>query len=566
MYRDNCTNRPLVRFRTCVMPTRNPSLFRALVLTAVTALAVPSGESLSQEPVQKKPAGDPVAQPATDGTSIADLLAWTEGLEWKSRGIDWEASLDGRPSAAGLTLRPGQCLRYPLPGVIQGDYDLEVEFTRRTGDDGISIFFPVGPHQVQLELGLKDGSRDLLGWIDGQRFNGNPTIRSPSVITENDHIYAVKVRVRLTGPSARIEVDVDNHANYITWEGPSSRLLNREHGGWKLTMADHVWVGALHSRVEFRKVRVHSVNGSVERDTLSEVDRAQDLREGFVRLTELEARSPQTGWGAFGISQMPLDCVGEDIEQRWPLVTREPRFSTSYFGVPATSRLGSSIPNSARSFSVISYNESSRTARFRVAIDGKDVAATSDSAVTVIKVDIPPKAALLELFVDPLGNAAFDHTYWCSPRYHGVAADRITDKMLDGTSSQLRFAITSSSVPPESISRNQPLSQLRTGPLNFRDVKPCHEFLYAHAPSSLTYVVPPGMNRLTAVGYNVLSHHARFEVWADGKRHYQSEPAGIVSIDVRLPAGTRVIDLRVSDLGDSHFDGALWCYPRLHRN
>ena len=71
----------------------------------------------------------------------------------------------------------------------------------------------------------------------------------------------------------------------------------------------------------------------------------------------------------------------------------------------------------------------------------------------------------------------------------------------------------------------------------------------------MTYVVPEGMTRFTAIGYNVMSHHVKYEVWADAKRINESLQAGIVPIDVKLPPGTKTIELKVSVLG---FDGNDW--------
>ncbi len=74
-----------------------------------------------------------------------------------------------------------------------------------------------------------------------------------------------------------------------------------------------------------------------------------------------------------------------------------------------------------------------------------------------------------------------------------------------------------------------------------------------------------GLIRFTAIGYNVVSHHVKFEVWADAKRLYESPQAGIVPIDVKLPSGTKTIELKINDLGNRAADQSMWCYPRLHR-
>jgi hypothetical protein len=74
------------------------------------------------------------------------------------------------------------------------------------------------------------------------------------------------------------------------------------------------------------------------------------------------------------------------------------------------------------------------------------------------------------------------------------------------------------------------------------------------------------MTRFIAIGYNVLRHHVKYEVWADTKRIHESpRPAGIDLIDVKLPPGTKTIELKINDLGSNRVDTSMWCYPRLHR-
>lgn len=137
--------------------------------------------------------------------------------------------------------------------------------------------------------------------------------------------------------------------------------------------------------------------------------------------------------------------------------------------------------------------------------------------------------------------------------------------MLDGKAESLKFTIASHSVGVQKLTHNEPINTLKSVPVHFRDAQPCDEFLYAHAPSTLKYQVPEGMTRFTAIGYNVLSHHVKYEVWADAKRIYESPQAGIIPIDVRLSAGTKTIELKINDLGSNDYDHSMWCYPRLHR-
>ena len=73
------------------------------------------------------------------------------------------------------------------------------------------------------------------------------------------------------------------------------------------------------------------------------------------------------------------------------------------------------------------------------------------------------------------------------------------------------------------------------------------------------------MTRFTAIAYNVLSHSVNYEVWADGKRVYESPRVGILPIDVKLPPGTKKIELKINDMDGGRADHSMWCYPRLYR-
>ena len=250
------------------------------------------------------------------------------------------------------------------------------------------------------------------------------------------------------------------------------------------------------------------------------------------------------------------------MERRWPLIAQEFRFCKDYYAAYAPSRLKCPVPSGAKSFSVVGYNDASRTAKYQILIDGKLVHDSGQASVDVIKIPIPQKASTIELVCDPAGVSDYDRTCWCFPRFHNVDVERITDKMLDGKPT-MRFTVGSSTIEKEPMRENVPV--IASPPVHFRDAVPCHEFLFAHATSTISYDVPPGITRFTAIGYNVVSQHVKYAVSADGATLFQSPLAGIVPIDVKLPAGTRTIELKISDEGGYGMDHSMWCYPRLHQ-
>jgi hypothetical protein len=495
-----------------------------------------------------------------------DLLKWSDGFDWGPSGINWNEHLEGAPKVEGITLQPRDGGRFPLPALLEGNYELEVEFTRSSGQGGVGLVFPVGLHNMCLELGAENGSIGGVNFIDGKPYTENAVSRRPCPVS-NDERHKLVVRVQHDQDRALFQVDWDQAQNYFQWEGPLEALANLDGGAWKLSTVHHPWLTSHAGRVTFHKVRARprSSSGSVRPDPMTRIEQEKDLKAGFVRLVGQTATAVQVGYGRLTVNQMPLEFGGGETERRWPLISRDFKVCNDFYGAHAASRLKCLVPAGAKSFSVVAYNDSSRTTKFQILVDGKPVHSTGATALSVIKIDLPPKASLLELVADAMGDYRYDRTYWCYPRYHAVPAERIQEKMLDGKPTGPKFSVASSTTDFGSLTHNQPIKSSGSVPVSFRDAVPCNEFVVAHAASTVTYLVPEGMTRFTAVGYNVMDQSAKFEVWADTRQIFESAQVGIVPIDVKLPPGTKTIELRVNDLGNGEWDISMWCYPRLYR-
>jgi serine/threonine protein kinase len=510
----------------------------------------------------------PIPDPGSDEVATSgwiDLLEWSEGIDWKSRGYDWNENCEGTPGKAGITLKPTKGLQniVPLPAIIEGDYDMEVEFTRHEGHHSVEVFFPVDSKNIHLLLGASSGKVEGMLGVDGKSLlaekNGEP--RNAFAITNNKR-HRISIRVRRTEPMVRLEVDLDNNQNYFTWSGHQSEL-DKVFGGRKLTTIRRPWIAAYESRVTFEKVRVRMLSGTIQTDFITQADRDVDLAEGFVRLVGEPAIKPVVTSSRFCVNQIPLD-VTEGPEGLWPLITREFRPCRDFYAAHAPSRLKCPIPKGARSFTVVGYNDSSRTTKFILSVDAREVFTSGVTGIAPIRIDLSEDAALLELIVETGGDEDYDGSYWCYPRFHDVAAEKVTEKMLDTRSRSLNFQITSHTVGYDKLRYNQPIGHFKSIPVDFRDAKPCDEFLYSIPNASVTFAVPAGMSRFTGIGYCVKRHHAEFEVWADAQKIFSS-PGGIAPVDVKLPPDTKNLELRINDRGPSLGDHAMWCYPRLHR-
>ncbi|MDB5341409.1 MAG: hypothetical protein JWN70_7028 [Planctomycetaceae bacterium] len=520
-------------------------------------------------------AATPQTAPKVPGTAPqkssgwVNLLEWSEGVDWAPRCENWNQNIEGTATREGITLKPTYCNRFPLPAIIKGDYEMEIEFTRFLGREGVYLVFPVGIHNLLLDLRDANSPASNVSWIDGKSLSAWSGVPGRPGLVTNSVRHRVRICVTQTGDQAAFHIDFDQHKDYFHWSGPSSSLTSHDSEPFRLSMVQHPWLGSNDGLVRFHKAQLRMLSGTLQRDVITPADREADLKAGYVRLLEQPATELKVGWSSFLMSQLPFAVQVGDTERLWPLVTREPRFCTDYYGAHAPSRFQCPIPVAARSFSTIGYNQASQTTKYQVLIDGKKVYDSGVTGIAVIKADIPSQAKLLELVVDPVDSDRFDYAYWCYPRFHTVPRDQITDQQLDSKSNPLKFVVTSHEVGKGGrFTHNQPMNALlpSTIPLSFRDAVPCHEFLFCVADSSATFQVPAGMARFTAVGYNVVSNHVKFEVWADGKFLYGSPQAGIIPIQVKLPAATKTLTLKTSNMGDPTSDFSMWCYPRLHRN
>jgi len=545
---------------TASLPTRKPD---------TSAPPSPAGRD-------KKPAAAGELPNDAIGPGVwVDLLAWAEEAgDVSGRGYDWNAHLEGPPVRSGINLKSMDCNRFPVPAIIDGDYELETEFIRHEGSEAVGVAFPVGVHNMRLEFGAGNGSVGGVGCIGGKWFTENETGRRPCQVTNNVK-HRIAIRVRRDIATAEFNVDWDNEKNYIDWKGTESLLPNVETSPWKLSMVRRAWLASYFGRVTFDKFRIRMTSGTIRRDFITAADRARDLSNGFIRLIGEKANSPTVGWGRWCVNQIPLARGPAEEERLWPMIALDARPCHDFYYAHAPSRIFAAIPPTAKSFSVAAYNDCSRTTKACVYVDGRLMKESLDP-FSVLAFDLPHKAATLELVSETLGNRDFDQSYWCYPRFHSEKADDLDEgdlydrlpgnKLAKGKApGKLAFVVTKNQIEGEKLTYNTPPKNISYAPVDFKDATPCDEFIFAHATSAFSYAVPEEMTRFTAIGYCVKSKHVRFEVFANGVGIYRSPTAGIVPIDVKLPKGTRTLELRIDNLGSYDFDVSMWCYPRLHK-
>jgi hypothetical protein len=100
-------------------------------------------------------------------------------------------------------------------------------------------------------------------------------------------------------------------------------------------------------------------------------------------------------------------------------------------------------------------------------------------------------------------------------------------------------------------------------PLLKEDSNVCEEFLYAHAPSRVTYALPPDAKSFSAIGYCLSGRDVRFRVLGDGEPLVEGRQGSIVPIKCDLPEGCKTIELIVDALNQRNSGCSYWLLPRF---
>ena len=122
--------------------------------------------------------------------------------------------------------------RIIIPVITQGSYQLQCEFTRKSGEECFAVILPVGKRQCTLALGAAAGKVHGIGMVKGVK-SDSASERTGAATTpgelENDIAYRCDVEVTITGPKARIKAKL-NEAQIIDWSGLDIDLsLEAEH-------------------------------------------------------------------------------------------------------------------------------------------------------------------------------------------------------------------------------------------------------------------------------------------------------------------------------------------------
>lgn len=216
----------------------------------------PSPDAVAPTP-HAKPAGDQADNDNSPPLRSASLHVNQDGKLYRltfGPSIDALKQVDpssdrvqGKWSRQGreILCQAGTHARLKLPAKIEGDYELDVVFTRNSGDR-ICVVFPVGDTQADVTL---SNAVSGLEAINGRRFDdpSNSYLKRPTQI-ENDRRHNLQIIVRAIPGYAKINVYLDGET-YFSWTGEQKSL--RAGPAWSLSDTTKAGLGADNSAAVF---------------------------------------------------------------------------------------------------------------------------------------------------------------------------------------------------------------------------------------------------------------------------------------------------------------------------
>ena len=186
---------------------------------------------------------------------------------WRVAGKTLETNADGA-SRIVLPYRPG------------GEYDLEVAFTRKTGQHSIALMFSAGKGRAAFEVDAWGDHLSGIQRIGGKTIKENST-RRPNMTLENGRRYTMTVQVRKDRIAGLL-----NGREIASHRTDGSDLTMEP--VWNLPEGSHLGVGAYQAATTIHSIRVRNVSGRGETvASTSRPTRPAPTRPGTTRPTRL---------------------------------------------------------------------------------------------------------------------------------------------------------------------------------------------------------------------------------------------------------------------------------------
>jgi hypothetical protein len=229
--------------------------------------AIPGG--LVQLKIEKR-----LAEIAKLGPPPSELLVGggePEGADTVSPGgwIDLLPRIDTTRDAVGgswkrqgeaIVVAAGDFARLMLPlRLAQADYDIEIEFARSEGTEGVGLILPVAGSQVAFLMSAANGTTGGLELFDGKRVTDNKNLTRRPGNLPNGYRHIVLVGVRHQKKMAQIDA-VHNGKPYTRGIGDRGKFLLPAE--WALPDADRPALAMHQSAVTLRRVRLRLASGT----------------------------------------------------------------------------------------------------------------------------------------------------------------------------------------------------------------------------------------------------------------------------------------------------------------
>ena len=194
----------------------------------------------------------PAAKPAPE---VADKLtgAWTDCLRLIDK-LGEPVTGHWGMGDAGLIVAADRGCRMRIPVLIQGSYQLQAKFIRRSGTDAIAFFLPVGGTMCNLTLSGYHGQANGIEMIDGQFASTGPG----GLV--NGQQYTIDIFVRFDKETAEIAATLDGRP-LLRWKGPIASLT--QNTAWPMPDPRCPGLGAWLTDVQFRSVQMRALPDDV---------------------------------------------------------------------------------------------------------------------------------------------------------------------------------------------------------------------------------------------------------------------------------------------------------------
>ncbi|WP_417383551.1 protein kinase domain-containing protein [Gimesia sp.] len=319
------------------------------------------------------------------------------------------------------------------------------------------------------------------------------------------------------------------------------------------------------------------------------IERFMQARNGKCGIRWEKPGMPPESEGAVVSKEPAAAEVDADFSRVWRLTTMQPRDVSygwqpgprhifvapqferchEYLVVNQLSSITWKVPEGTRSFTATGLYNFGCYVSFNIAFDGKPVFSSGVTRLEKIALNIPAECRSITLSVGRVTEnsefAAGCPVYWLKPRMYNeplTTANTAPETKTFTKLTALKPIEGEAKISHDGSYQTNP-DELTVEPPGFDMLPYCSDLLWAHAPSRQVFDIPEGAQRFRAVGAAYRSRSVRFALKIDGQEVYRSPIAGIVSIDVPLPAGAKQIVLLTDTCGDDRNDWADWCYPRF---